>query len=202
MLRPGISLAFTLFQIKLNNFVTRSKDMRYLSRKLLLGMLLCLIIAVSGLHAQEYGTIQALATVVSSLSVVGSSNLQFGAVTPGINKSVDKAAVGFAGEWNVTGTANAEVTMDITLPDSLVTSDSVAYLRINFTSTDASWDDGTGTGQTGPAGILDPNSFATLRLGAGAQLSVWLGGTVLPSISQTGGDYAADVILTVAYTGN
>ena len=176
--------------------------MRYLSRKLLLGMLLCLIIAVPGLHAQEYGTIQALATVVSSLSVVGSSNLQFGAVTPGINKSVDKATVGFAGEWNVTGTANAEVTMDITLPDSLVTSDSVAYLRINFTNTDASWDDGTGTGQTGPAGILDPNSFATLRLGAGAQLSVWLGGTVLPSISQTGGDYAADVILTVAYTGN
>ena len=152
--------------------------------------------------AQEYGTIQALATVVTSLSVIGSNNLQFGAVTPGINKSVDKSTVGSAGEWTVTGVANAEVTLDITLPDSLVTVDSLAFLRISFSNTDASYDDGTGSGQISPAGVLDPNNFATLRLGAGASLLVWIGGTVLPSISQTGGDYASDIVLTVAYTGN
>ncbi len=170
--------------------------------KLFLCLLLCIAVVSPTADAQEYGTIQALATVVTSLSVIGNSNLQFGAVTPGINKSVDKSTVGSAGEWLITGVANAEVTLDITLPDSLVTVDSLAFMRISFSNTDASYDDGTGTGQTGPAGTLNPVNFTTLRLGAGATLYVWIGGTVLPSISQTGGDYASDIVLTVAYTGN
>ena len=170
--------------------------------KLIIGLILCFVLVSPTADAQEYGTIQALATVVTSLSVIGSNNLQFGAVTPGINKSVDKSSVGSAGEWTITGVANAEVTLDMTLPDSLVTLDSIAFLRISFSSTDASYDDGTGGGQTTPAGVLDPSNFSTLRLGAGATLVVWIGGTVLPSISQTGGDYSSDVVLTVAYTGN
>ena len=170
--------------------------------KLILCLLLCVAVVSPTADAQEYGTIQALATVVTSLSVVGSNNLQFGAVTPGINKFVDKSSVGSAGEWIISGVASAEVTVDITLPDSLVTVDSLAFMRISFSNTDASFDDGTGGGQTAPAGTLDPASFATLRLGIGATLNVWIGGTVLPSISQTGGDYASDVVLTVAYTGN
>lgn len=170
--------------------------------KLILGVFLCVAVVSSMAVAQEYGTIQATATVVQSLSVIGSNNLQFGAVTPGINKSVDKSTVGSAGEWTITGVASAEVTLDLTLPDSLVTPDSLAYLRISFTNTDASYDDGTGTGQVNPAGILDPNNFSTLRLGADATLMVWIGGTVLPTISQTGGDYSSDIVLTVAYTGN
>ncbi len=170
--------------------------------KLILSLMLCFAVVSPTADAQEYGTIQALATVVTSLSVVGSNNLQFGAVTPGINKFVDKSSVGSAGEWTITGVANAEVTLDISLPDSLVTVDSLAFMRVSFSNTDASYDDGTGGGQTAPAGTLDPANFATLRLGVGATLNVWIGGTVLPSISQTGGDYASDVVLTVAYTGN
>jgi hypothetical protein len=152
--------------------------------------------------AQERATIQATATVVSSLTVVGSNNLRFGSVTPGVNKSVDKATIGFAGEWEVTGTSSAELTIGFTLPDSLRTVDSVAAMRISFSSTDASYDDGTGGGQTAPAGILNPNGPATRRLGASGQMILWIGGMVHPSISQTGGDYAADVLLTVAYTGS
>ncbi|KAA3636180.1 MAG: hypothetical protein DWP97_03225 [Calditrichaeota bacterium] len=170
--------------------------------KFIIGLIFCFMLVSPTADAQEYGTIQALATVVTSLSVIGSTNLQFGAVTPGINKSVDKSSVGTAGEWTITGVANAEVTLDMTLPDSLVTLDSLAFLRISFSSTDASYDDGTGGGQTAPAGVIDPSNFSTLRLGAGATLVVWIGGTVLPSISQTGGDYSSDVVLTVAYTGN
>ncbi len=170
--------------------------------KIILGLLLCISISAPTADAQEYGTIQALATVVSSLSVVGSNNLQFGAVTPGINKVVDRSTVGSAGEWTITGVANAEVTLDFSLPDSLTTLDSVAFMRISFSSTDASYDDGTGGGQTIPTATLDPNNFVTLRIGAGATIMVWIGGTVLPSVSQTGGDYASDIVLTVAYTGN
>ena len=152
--------------------------------------------------AQERGTIQALATVISSLNVIGTNDLQFGIVTPGVNKSVDKTTVGFAGEWTVTGTTNAEVIVDFELPDSLVTTDSLSFLTVVFTGTDASYDDDTGAGQTVPAGVIDPNGPNTLNIGAGGTLMIWIGGTVVPSVSQTGGDYASDVILLVAYTGS
>ena len=163
---------------------------------------LCLLVLIPAVQAQERGTIQALATVVSSLNVIGTNNLQFGTVTPGVNKSVDKATVGFAGEWEITGTSNAEVSIDFQLPDSLVTTDSLAFLRIVFNNTDASYDDGTGAGQIVPAGVLDPNGPSTLNIGNLSTLMIWIGGTVIPRIYQTGGDYAADVVLTVAYTGS
>ena len=63
-------------------------------------------------------------------------------------------------------------------------------------------DDGAGGGQLAPSGTLDPNGLGTELLGAGGQLTIWIGGTVNPRIWQTGGDYAADVMLSVAYTGN
>jgi len=153
--------------------------------------------------AQESATIQALATVISSLSISGNTNLQFGTVTPGVNKVVDKSEPGFAGEWTVTGSVAAELTLDFTLPDSLIlVGDSTLGMPINFSSIDASYDDGAGGGQLAPSGVIDPNGLGTERLGAGGQITVWIGGTVNPRISQTGGNYAADVILSVAYTGN
>ena len=153
--------------------------------------------------AQESATIQALATVISSLSISGENNLQFGNVTPGVNKSVDKSEPGFAGEWYITGSPGAEITLDFALPDSLLlVADSTRGLRVNFNNTDASWDNGSGGGQLAPAGVLDPNGMGTEDLGATGEMRVWIGGTVFPRISQTGGDYAEDVVLSVAYTGN
>ena len=177
-----------------------------MTRKRLLTAILALWIlalAAPPSEAQESATIQALATVISSLSITGENNLQFGNVTPGVNKSVDKSQPGFAGEWYITGTPGAEITLDFTLPDSLLlVADSTNGLRITFTSTDASFDDGSGGGQLAPTGTLDPNGLGTENLGATGEMNVWIGGTVLPRISQTGGDYAEDVVLSVAYTGN
>ncbi|MEW6051031.1 MAG: hypothetical protein AB1644_08240 [Candidatus Zixiibacteriota bacterium] len=160
------------------------------------------LIPSSAAVAQERATIQALATVVSSLSVLGTNNLLFGTVTPGINKSVDKATVGFAGEWTINGSPSAELSIAFSLPDSLRTADTLSAMRVTFSATDASYDDGSGGGQASPSGILNPNGPSVLRLAAGGQMWVWIGGTVLPRVSQTGGDYAADIMLTVAYTGN
>lgn len=164
--------------------------------------LLTLAVSVPSASAQERGTIQALATVISSLNVIGTNDLQFGIVAPGVNKSVDKTSVGFAGEWTVTGTTNAEVIVDFELPDSLVTTDSLSYMTVVFTGTDVSYDDGTGAGQTAPAGVIDPNGPNALTIGAGGTLMIWIGGVVVPKVSQTGGDYACDVVLLVAYTGS
>lgn len=173
---------------------------RFLTASLCILLGLALLVPSAG--AQERGTIQALATVISSLNVVGTNNLQFGTVTPGVNKAIDKANVSYAGEWTVTGTTNAEVTVDFELPVSLVTADSLAFMNIIFTGTDASYDDGTGGGQTVPAGVIDPNGPSTLNIGAGGTLNIWIGGMVMPGVAQTGGDYANDVVLLVAYTGS
>jgi hypothetical protein len=154
-------------------------------------------------EAQESATIQALATVVSSLSITGNQNLQFGAVTPGVSKAVDKTEPGFAGEWEIVGAVGAEITLDFALPDSLLlVADSTNGLPISFGPLDASFDDGSGGGQLAPSGSLDPNGLGTERLGVGGQMIVWIGGVVNPRIAQTGGDYAEDVVLSVAYTGN
>jgi len=165
---------------------------------------LCLLSALLTMPAtaQESGTIQATATVVSSLKVIGMHNLNFGTIIPGIDKSVDKTDLGFAGEWQVTGDPLAELSVDFLLPDYLYTTDSSTTLLVTFNSTDASYDDGTGGGQIAPAGSVNPNGPSTMNIGDEGSLSIWIGGMVQPSIAQTGGDYSADVILTVAYTGS
>ena len=169
-------------------------------------MLGILIVTLLGsgqpVRAQESGIIQATATVLSAISIVGVNNLQFGSVTPGLNKSVDRTTPGFAGEWEITGQTLAEISLDFTLPDSLLLVDSTVGLRINFTNTDCSYEDGTGGGQLAPAGDVNPLGPSVLNIGAAGTLRIWIGGTVLPTLTQTGGDYVADVVLTVAYTGS
>jgi len=161
----------------------------------------CLLMSVSATHAQERGTIQAIATVVSGLRVTPMNNLNFETVLPGIRKSVDKTDVGFAGEWLVTGTVSAELSIDFELPEYIYTSDSSASMLIMFGPFDASYDDGTGGGQVAPAGILNPNGPGVQDIGADGIITIWIGGSVWPSVSQTGGDYSGDIVLIVAYTG-
>jgi hypothetical protein len=162
---------------------------------------LTLFLVVGSATAQERATIQALATVVSSLRVVGTNNLQFGTVTPGVNKSVDKTTIGFAGEWTIDGGGNAELAISWVLPDSMFTADTLSAMRISFSSTDASYGS-LSSQQSSPLGTLDPNGPVTRRLAAAGEMLIWIGGTVYPRISQTGGNYAADILISVAYTGN
>ena len=167
-------------------------------------LILCLLLILLRVPvtAQESGTIQAIATVVSSLKVTGINSLNFGTVIPGVNKSVDKTDLGFAGEWEVTGDPLAELSVNFLLPNNLYTIDSSASLMINFSATDVSYDDGNGGGQIAPVGSLNPNGPSVLNIGVDGSLSIWIGGSVQPKISQTGGYYSSDVILTVAYTGS
>ena len=164
-------------------------------------LILSLLVISSRSVAQESATIQATATVLPAMTVIGINNLQFETVIPGINKSVDKAAIGLAGEFQINGRDSAEISLDFILPDSLLL-DSTGFMRVGFSNTDASYDDGTGGGQTVPSGVLNPNGPSVQRLGPTGTMEIWIGGTVYPTITQTGGDYAADITLSVTYTGN
>jgi len=170
-------------------------------RVLLSGLILLVLFSGSN-NAQEIGTIQATANVLQALVVRGLNNLEFGVVTPGINKTVDKGDVGPAGEWDITGQPLAEVLLDFALPDSLIHEDSTFGMQVVFSTTDVSYDDGTGGGQTLPAGVVNPHALEVQDLGATGVMNIWIGGTVMPRLSQTGGYYTADVVLTVTLTGN
>jgi len=174
------------------------------NKKCLSALLMIMLISILSADtcAQESAAIQALATVLPAISITGEHDLLFGTVLPDVDKSVDKADGGAAGSWHIQGTSGAEISLDFTLPNDLYTSDSSATMTITFTDTDASYDDETGGGQSAPAGTIDPRGINMLDLGATGQMDVWIGGTVEPTLTQTGGDYAADVILTVTYTGN
>ncbi len=161
-----------------------------------------LIGAFPAVLAQESATISATATVLPAMSVVGDNNLIFGTVLPDVNKSVDKATSGFAGAFHVQGNNGAEISIDFVLPTDLYTSDSSSTMTIVFVDTDASYDDETGAGQSSPTGVIDPRGLTTLNLGGTGAMDVWLGGTVRPAITQTGGDYSGDVTITITYTGN
>lgn len=166
------------------------------------GFLLLLFLVAAPTQAQEVGTIQALATVMSSLTVNGMTNLNFGAVAPGVNKTVDKLTDANAGEWSIVGSASTEVTLEFTLPDSLTHSLGLVKMAVAFAATDASYDDESGGGQGAPTAVINPASVTTANLGAGGTMSVWIGGTAMPTVAQTGGAYSADVVITVTYTGN
>ena len=168
-------------------------------------MLIALVLASlapMGAQAQESAIIQATASVVSSMTVQGTNGLAFGAVTPGIPKAVDKTTAGTAGEWRVTGAPSAEVTLDFTLPTNLDHATLASTMPITFSTTDAAYEDGTGGGQAAPAAQIDPSVQTTANIAADGTLWVWIGGTVVPSVSETAGNYSGDITLTITYTGN
>lgn len=161
-----------------------------------------LMLAVSPARAQESAMIRAVATVLPSMTIIGSNNLDFDYVLPDVRKSVEKTAIGHAGEWIITGNPRAEITLKFELPDSLRSVRGSSAMRIGFSIADASYDDGYGAGQTAPAGVLNPYTLSTRTLGWDGSMIVWLGGTVFPTRTQAGGTYTGEVILTATYTGN
>lgn len=162
---------------------------------------LLILLPARNMDAQVSGTIQARATVVASMTVTGSNDLDFGTVTPGVDKSVEKIAVGSAGEWTVVaGGSGAEVTLDFTLPNSL--SAGASSLSIIFSNSDASYANSALASQTSPSVSMNPSLVTTANLSSTGAMTVWLGGSVSPIMSQSAGEYTASIQLTVTLTGS
>lgn len=168
---------------------------------LLLG-LVCILMPWGISQAQEMATVQARALVLPSMSIVGTHDLDFGDVMPGVNKAVDKIEAGSAGEWIIIGIPKAAITVAFILPNSLKEADGVDILPIEFKMADASYNDSTKGGQQIPAGILNPHQVNSAQIGQNGTLGIWLGGEVFPGPSQTSGLYTGRVTMTVTYTGN
>jgi hypothetical protein len=127
-------------------------------------------------------------------------NLTFGSIFPGVPKAISKYSPGEAAEFFISGTPNAEVAIDFTLPPYMYTTGD--NMQLVFSTTDCSFDTSSAPDQTHPLNDnINPRHTIISRLGSSG-LTIWLGGTVIPSLNQKPGAYSGSITLTVSYTGN
>ena len=185
--------------------------MKFFSDKRAIGSLAVLVAVVlvfsgSNIMAQDVATGSATATVLTVLTVTASQALAFGDVMQGVRKSIGNNVDASSGIFAITGAAGKEVSAYMQLPDYLWNSTNEDRLVIAFSSTDAVIDTLPGipgTPGAGNSGNVDPHNLPEFNLaGVAGTGSIYLGGTVWPTVDQRNDAYSADIVLTVAYTGN
>ena len=137
-------------------------------------------------------SIQATATVLSAITVTG-TNLAFGNVTPGVNKTVadhrcrrgpvhGDEGRGHLGRAHLHPAGQPDVGRRTTCPIGTWT---------------GGWNN-TANSAVGATGFT-PSAAATTIPSGGANLWVWVGATVSPAAAQAAGAYTGNVTMQVAY---
>ncbi|KAA3636181.1 MAG: hypothetical protein DWP97_03230 [Calditrichaeota bacterium] len=141
-----------------------------------------------------------LSAHLSAQNVTVNNNLTFGTVFPGIPKTISKTTAGLAAEFYVSGTAGNEVTIDFALPTYMNLG--ASNMQLIFRETDCAIDTSATPDQSSPEfNNLDPWHTLTYRIGSNG-LYIWLGGIIVPGLTQTEGSYSSNIVITVTYTGN
>jgi hypothetical protein len=144
------------------------------------------------------GDIQALANVLTALSVTPGDDLDFGLVVQGVAKTVDPSAPASgtqSGKFTIGGQVSQAVSVAFTLLPANLTSGAnnlpITYTGIHHTSN---------TPAGGTAFVPSAGVASTLLSGSG-NLYIFLGGTVTPAAGQASGSYSGTVTVQVAYVG-
>jgi Domain of unknown function (DUF4402) len=151
--------------------------------------------------AQNAKPISADAVVVTvGMTITTLSNLAFGSVLKGVATTVAPSQAG-AGEWQVSGGANANVNISFTLPTQLVNIQAQpgSTMPISFGATSALWR----RANNNPAGAtaFNPNVGTVGKLGPppNPTMYIWIGGTVTPAATAKPGIYRGTVIVSLSY---
>jgi hypothetical protein len=140
------------------------------------------------------------ASVLTAQNIIINNNLAFGNIVCGIPRTISKRDAGAAAEYHVSGIAGDEVSVVFALPTYL--SNGSSHMQIVFRNTDCAMDSSATPDQGAPGfDNQDPWHPITYRLGASG-LTIWLGGMVIPGLTQKSGGYSQAVVLTVTYTNN
>lgn len=166
-------------------------------------LLVASLLTAPGWAAAQAGSasIPAEAVVVTvGMTMTTLRDLAFGTVTKGVATTVLPTAAG-AGAWEVTGNANAFVSIAFTLPAQLTNIQALpgSTMPITFGATSAIWRRATNDPAGGNA--FAPAGGATGRFGppANPTLYLWIGGTVNPALTAKPGIYQGTVILSLTY---
>jgi hypothetical protein len=153
------------------------------------------------LPAQGAASVSADAVVVTvGMTIATLQDLNFGTVIKGVPTTVLPTAL-IAGEWQVTGSANAFVIISFTLPTQLTNIQALpgSTMPITFSATSAIWRRATNN----PVGgnIFNPATGAVGRLGPppNPNMYIWLGGTVTPAPTAKPGIYQGNVVVSLIY---
>jgi hypothetical protein len=175
--------------------------------QIILALFICVILVLSqSASGQDVADGQATATVLTGLSVTAVQNLIFGNVFQGIAKSMPKNNDDSSGIFSIIGAPSAGISIYLTMPDYLALPDGSDRLVVTFGNTEANLDTTVVTPSTfaGTDGWIDQdprNLNPAVRIGAGGQTRIYLGGKVSPAVNQKAGNYAGDIVCSVAYTG-
>jgi len=183
-----------------------STNSNNLGRWVIIIGLLVLAGSAGNVFGQDVATGQALANVLTALSVTAIQPLDFQSVFQGVAKIQDQTNDALSGIFGIAGQGSAGISVYLTLPQYIALATGVDRMTIAFRITDATVDTMNFTPSTVTAADgwvdVDPNSLPnTLVVGQGGQTNIYLGGRVVPSVDQTAGAYAGDIICNVAYTG-
>lgn len=171
---------------------------------------LCLLVLLfigENAFAQDVANGLAIATCLAGLTVTAIQPLQFGNVFQGVAKTQGKNDDANSGIFTITGAPSAGISIYLSLPAFLALLPAGAdRMIVSFSTTDATVDTTIVTPATVAAGDgwIDQNPYslpAAVVIGAAGATAVYLGGRVAPSVNQIAGNYEADIICSVAYTG-
>ncbi len=138
--------------------------------------------------------------VTTGMTIATMRDLNFGTVIKGVATTVAPAAA-TAGEWQVSGSANAFVVISFTLPTTLTNIQALpgSTMPIAFNATSAIWRRATNN----PAGgnVFNPAVGDVGRLGPPPNFTmfIWLGGTVNPAPTAKPGIYQGNVVVSLIY---
>lgn len=138
----------------------------------------------------------ALPSTGAAQAVVGLQNLSFGAVIPGVPTSVLKTDPVRSGQFRITGAPLLRnVSVRFTLP-TVMNGPLGATMPIAFSNTDAGFSGWNGS--IANQNTFNPNAPSTQFIWWGTA-GIFLGGTVNPSPVQRGGNYTANIVLTIVF---
>lgn len=173
--------------------------------------LLFILFSSGTAQAQDVANGEAIANVLAALSVVATAPLDFQNVYQGVAKAVDKNTVQ-AGIFDISGQANADLMLYLSLPEYIATATGDDRMTIAFSSTDCDIDTALAAQPGDPTAFVDgwqsvdPHNIMNVAgadpcLGDAGFCAIFIGGRVTPRINQTSGAYTGDIVLTVAYQG-
>lgn len=130
---------------------------------------------------------------VAQFSAVGTRDLAFGAIIPGVVTTVAPTDPVKSGSFDITANIGTRLRLDFILPTRLVSA-AGAQMPIDFANGQCILLE-TAPGST--PNSQNPKSMKPYTMTRGNRLQVFLGGFVSPSGGQATGVYTASVLLTV-----
>ncbi len=145
---------------------------------------------------QDTETINANANVLVAMSVNGDRDLEFGDVSPGVNKTIDWNDETNGGIFSINAGAGASIEFSFTTPSELAHTDGTSS-GLTISGWDGNWADANDTEEaTNSVNFTGANNVTVPSTG---DIFIFLGATVEPDNDQVAGSYTAEVTLTAEY---